>query len=176
VLRAVTSRLRRDTSSVFHEWLHVTRERARLRKLLAHTVARMLHHRQAAAFGRWRRRILRIHAAGRQRGDSQSKVQYTRLEAECLGFRFHAPLTAILRFTATICVGNHTCVADFALRLEAILRLMALRFKACILYRDGRSVRAESMSIGCFTSATKAPPDCQRFQGCALCLEDCLGG
>jgi len=31
-------------------------------------------------------------------------------------------------------MGNNSCVADVALRLMAILRLMALRLKACILY------------------------------------------
>jgi len=64
------------------------------------------------------------------------KIQYTRLQAECLGFQFqfHAPLTAILPLKIAICMGNNSCVADVALRLMAILRLMALRLKACILY------------------------------------------
>jgi len=31
-------------------------------------------------------------------------------------------------------MGNNSCVADVALRLMAILRLIALRLKACILY------------------------------------------
>jgi len=54
------------------------------------------------------------------------QVQYTRLSAECLGFQFHAPLTAILRLNITICMRNNSCVADVALRLMAILPLMAL--------------------------------------------------
>jgi len=35
---------------------------------------------------------------------------------------------------AAICVGNNGCVADFALRLRALLRLMALCSKACTVY------------------------------------------
>jgi len=44
-------------------------------------------------------------------------VQCTRLGVICLGFRFHAPLTAILRQNVTICMGNNSCIANFALRL-----------------------------------------------------------
>lgn len=54
--------------------------------------------------------------------------------AECLYFRFHAPLTANIRFNVTICMGNNRCVADFALRLQAIFRCMAPRLNACLLY------------------------------------------
>jgi len=63
-----------------------------------------------------------------------SDAQCTCFQAECLGFRSHALLRAIFGLNATICMGNNSCVADFALRLKAILRLMALGLKACMLY------------------------------------------
>jgi len=67
-------------------------------------------------------------------GSSWLHLQYTSLYAECLGVRFHAPPTAILRLNVTICMGINSCVADVVLRLKAILRLKALRLKAFILY------------------------------------------
>jgi len=45
-------------------------------------------------------------------------IQHTRLKSECLGFQFHALLTAIRRLNGTICMGNTSCIADFALCLK----------------------------------------------------------
>jgi len=44
-------------------------------------------------------------------------VQYTRIQVECLGLPFYAPLTTVLHLNVTICMGNDSC-ADFALRFQ----------------------------------------------------------
>ena len=62
-MRAVTSRLQRDSLSTLREWSHAARERARRRTLLSHSLAAMLRHRQAAAFRRWHCCVLRRRAA-----------------------------------------------------------------------------------------------------------------